>query len=149
MRLEWILGEVLADVGGDAGRVVDGRTGEVLAAVGARSLADVAGLLVAARDAPPVAGDLVVAAAGAVHVLRGVAGPFVHVRLRAGPTSPRPAGPWPTRRCRRRSGRARSAGGARPGRVHTACPTSSGRGPGIRKGATSTLRPVAGSTTPP
>lgn len=86
--LDAVLAALLARTGAQAARVVDGRTGAVVAQAGVDAGDDVATLVAIARESgPPAAGcDLVVATHHAVHVLRsaGTVGTFLHVRLAHG-----------------------------------------------------------------
>jgi len=87
--LDFVLAELLARTGAQAARVVDGRTGTVVAEVGVQAGDDVATLVRLAHEAGPLAAsdggldDLVVATRTAVHVLRmtDVPGTFLHIRL--------------------------------------------------------------------
>ncbi|MBN9097702.1 MULTISPECIES: hypothetical protein [unclassified Pseudonocardia] len=85
--LDAVLAELLARTGARAARLVDARTGTQLAEAGANAGDDVATLVRLARDAAPVAAasggmeDLVLATPRAVHVLRGLPGAFLHVRV--------------------------------------------------------------------
>jgi hypothetical protein len=80
-----VLAVLVARTGAHAARVVDARSGGVLAQVGAISAEDVRALVALARDAVPVTGDdLVLPTSDGVHVLRSFAGAFVHLRAGAG-----------------------------------------------------------------
>lgn len=88
--LDAVLAELLARTGARAARLVDTRTGTLLAEGGDHAGDEVATLVRLARDAVPVAAgsggmeDLVLATPRAVHVLRELPGAFVHVRVEDG-----------------------------------------------------------------
>jgi len=87
VELDVVVAELLSRSGAQAARVVDARTGTALAAAGTGAGDEVATLVQLARDAAPMAlagggmEDLVLATRNAVHVLRSVAGVFLHVRV--------------------------------------------------------------------
>lgn len=88
--LDAVLAELLARTGARAARLVDARTGMLLAEAGDNAGDEVSTLVRLARDAVPVAAtsggmeDLVLATPRAVHVLRELPGVFLHVRVEDG-----------------------------------------------------------------
>jgi hypothetical protein len=88
--LDAVLAELLVRSGARAARLVDARTGTLLAEAGVNAGEEVAALVRLAREAVPVGAasggmeDLVLATPRAVHVLRGLPGAFLHVRVEDG-----------------------------------------------------------------
>ena len=87
-QLAAVLAVLVGRTGADAARVVDARSGGVLAQVGVIPAEDVRTLVALARDAAPATDgqdDLVLTTSSGVHVLRAFPGAFVHLRVGAGP----------------------------------------------------------------
>jgi hypothetical protein len=84
-QLGAVLAELVARSGARAARVVDARTGAVLARAGAEPVGDIAGLVGIAREARRDDDDLVITAPDGVHVLRSLPRAFLHLRTGGGP----------------------------------------------------------------
>jgi hypothetical protein len=84
-QLGAVLAELVARAGAQAARVVDARSGGVLAQVGIDPGRDITALVALARDAVHDQDDLVLITEDGVHVLRNLPGAFLHLRTAAGP----------------------------------------------------------------